>query len=212
MKTIRILIADDHPVVRMGTRLALSSERYLKCIGEAQDGNEILPLCADLHPDLLLLDLRMPNLTPVELVEQLRNRCPDLRIIILSAYGDDIYVKNLIAMGVAGFVLKDEMPQNLVQAIMTVMQGNTWFSRNVVRRLTEPEIVQLDGKGEFLLTEREWDVVKLLAKGYSNRMIAEELCFSESAVRFHLHNIYDKKGFHSRGEIVVWATQQYQLG
>ncbi len=127
---------------------------------------------------------------------------------MLTAYDDDAYVHGLVAAGVAGYVLKDEIEEAVVRAIRTVMQGDTWFSRTVVETLARAATSEAPPSTKPALTEREVEVLRLLARGYSNAHIAQELGISGPTVRFHLRNIYDKTGLQSRTEAVAWAIQQ----
>jgi len=137
----------------------------------------------------------------------LREHCPHVKVVVLTAYGNDNYVRG-VAGSVEGYVLKDEAPETVVQAIRAVMQGGIWFSKPIVEKLSRLASgkVLLDEKSA--LTKRELEVLRRLAQGYRNQRIAEELCISEPTVRFHLRNIYGKTGLHSRTEVVAWAIQQ----
>lgn len=208
MKKIHILIADDHPLIRVGIRATLSSEPGLTCVGEAKDGREILPLCTEFHPDLLLLDLRMPNLVPIKAVAQLRQQFPSLKILILSAFSDEVYIRNAIAMGVSGYILKDEMPDILGRAIKGVMQGDLWFSQSVKQKLTQDEKSNLQTGDAIQLTSREMDVLRLLAVGKTDQDIGEELCISKSTVRTHVQSILEKFECINRTQAVFEASRR----
>jgi len=160
------------------------------------------------NPDVLLLDLNMPGPTAFETVAYLREHCPQVKVVMLTAYDDDTYVHGLVAVGVAGYVLKDEIEEAVVRAIHTVMQGDTWFSRSVVEKLAQLANGEAPPVEKPALTKRELEVLKLVAQGYRNQRIAEELCISERTVRSHLRNIYDKIGVQSRTEAALWAMRQ----
>jgi DNA-binding NarL/FixJ family response regulator len=193
--------------MRAGIRATLAAEPDLALVGEAADGAEAQRLCRELEPDVLLLDLNMPGPSAFETVAFLREHCPQVKVVMLTAYDDDAYVHGLVAAGVAGYVLKDEIEEAVVRAIHTVMQGDTWFSRSVVEKLARPATREAPPVEKPALTKRELEVLKLVAKGYTNIQIGETLSISERTVRFHLQNIGDKIGVCSRVEAAVWAGQ-----
>lgn len=197
---IRVLLADDHPLIREGIGNTLLKNESLSLAGVATNGYEIAELAAELQPDVLLLDLHMPGPPPLETVSALRKDYPRTRVLVLSAYDDLVSVRALLRAGVSGYVLKDEAIETLVQAINTVVRGGIWFSQAVAQQLAQPVNVP-----EF--TERELDVLNILARGASNDRIANILMVTERTVRFHLKNIYRKIDVHSRGEAIVWAVR-----
>lgn len=202
--TIRVLIADDHPLLRAGLRDALSHAPDLALAGEAADGNETQRLCRALRPDVLLLDLRMPGPPPAATVAAVRACCPATQVLVLTAYRDPPYVREMTAAGVAGYLLKDEQPEAIVEAIRRAAAGGVWFSQAIVRQLARPH-AGADAVEGVALSSREQDVLRLVAGGKSNKAIAEELYIAEKTVRNHLTAIYDKLGVHDRAEAVVWA-------
>lgn len=204
---IKVIIADNHPIIRMGIIAALSIEKCIEVVGEAKNTSEILSICEICHPDLLLLDINMPNLLPIEIVGNLHHKFPDLRII-LTSNENDVNIRKFINWdNICGFINKNETPEILIQAILTAAKGGTWFDQQTVKKIVRQIYAQYDV--DNLLTDREWDIIFFLAKGFSNRRIAEKLCVSEAAVRFHLRNIYKKTNVQSRCEMVVWAIQRY---
>lgn len=196
----RVLLADDHPLIREGIGNTLRKSDGFALVGVAANTNELGDLVADLEPDVLLLDLHMPGPPPLETVVSLRRRFPQTRVLILSAYDDLVPVRALLRAGVSGYVLKDEAIETLVQAIKTVVGGGIWFSQAVARRLA-----QRRNAPEF--TDRELDVLNVLALGASNEHIAGKLAVTERTVRFHLKNIYRKIGVSTRGEAIAWAVR-----
>jgi len=206
MGKIRILLADDHPLVRSGIRATLEGEKGVKLVGEATDGHEAQALCAELAPDLLLLDLSMPGPSPLETIRFVRERCPNTRVLILTAYDDDTYVRGLMGNGVDGYLLKDEATEALIQAILAVVQGGTWFSRGVVQKFFEAP--EARDRSALAFTRREQEMLSGIARGWDNRRIAAEFDLAEQTVRNYISRIYDKLGLHSRAEVVVWARQQ----
>jgi len=204
---IRVLLADDHPLVRAGIRAILDAEPDLEVSGEAGDGHQTRRLAEQLRPDVLLLDLSMPGPPASETVQYLGERCPGLKVLVLTAYDDDAYVRGLMAAGAAGYVLKDEMPEAIVRAIRTVMSGDTWLSSSLVRKLVEGDAVESDTPKEPRLTDREMRVMRLVLAGKTDREIARELSLAERTVRYALRSVYDKLGVDSRVEAAVRAAQ-----
>lgn len=200
-KTIRILLADDHPLIRTGIRATLATEENLTLVGEATDGHETQQLSYELKPDVLLLDLNMPGPPPVETVSYLREHCPETKVIVLTAHNDDIYVRTLVASGVAGYILKDEAIEAVVRAIQAVIQGDGWFSWPVMEKLVHQGEDKLSSATEFNLTDRERQILRLIAQGKANSQIAKELHLSEQTVRNYVCRIYAEMGTNSRVEI-----------
>lgn len=196
----RILLADDHPLIREGIGNTLRKSEGLTLVGVATNGYEITGMVSDLQPDVLLLDLHMPGPPPLEIVMALHTDFPDTHVLVLSAYDDLVPVRALLRAGVSGYVLKDEAIGTLVQAIKTVVRGGIWFSQAIARRLAQPT-----NAPQF--TERELDVLNILASGASNEHIAGSLAVTERTVRFHLKNIYRKIDVNSRGEAIAWAVR-----
>ena len=204
-ESIRVLIADDHPLIRSGLCVALRSEPDIVVTGEASDGDEVQRQCASLQPDVLVLDVNMdgPPAVATATLTSVRELCPRTRVLILTAYDDDVYVRGLVLAGAMGYVLKDEAPEALVQAVRTVAQGGTWFSRSVVENLVLR--AERDERDAPLLTERESQIIRLIARGWDNARIAEELCLSEQTIRNYVSRLYGKIGVQTRAEAVVWG-------
>jgi len=202
-RPIRVVLADDHPVVRAGLRLTLTAEPDIVLAGEATSGDEARRLARELQPDVLLLDLSMPGPPAAETVVYLRERWPALRVLVLTAYDDDTYVRGLVAAGVAGYVLKDETAETLIQAIRSIVRGGAWFSQRVIDKFMHPGQPAPPAAPE--LTDRERQLLGLLTEGRDNARIAEALYLSEQTVRNYLSRLYTKLGVHTRTEAVIWA-------
>ncbi len=207
-KMIRVLLADDHPVVRAGIRTILAGAKDITLVGEATNGDEVRQQCAETSPDVLLLDLNMPGPPPAEIVSFLRQQSPGLRILVLTAYDDDVFVRGLIAIGVVGYMLKEEAPEIVVRAIRTVMQGDTWFSQRIMSKLTCWQAAENTAVTEADLSQREVEILKLLAQGWDNTRIADKLHLAEQTVRNRLSRMYAKIGASSRAEAIVWARER----
>jgi DNA-binding NarL/FixJ family response regulator len=205
--TIRVLLADDHALVRDGLRAGLLAEPDLCLVGEAADGHEAQRLCLEHRPDVLLLDLNMPGPSPFETVTLLREQCPETRVLALTAYDDDAYVRGLVGIGIAGYVLKDETIRTLVDAIRTVARGDPWFSQRVVAKVVS-STAETPGTTEgFSLTDRELEILRLIVAGKTEQEIGQALGIAERTVRYALRRIYDKLEVNSRIEAVVQAVR-----
>lgn len=206
---IRVLLADDHPLVRSGIRATLLGEGNIEVVGEATNGAEVQTLCADLHPDLLLLDLSMPGPSPLETISGVRELSPQTRVLVLTAYDDDAYVRSVMNVGVDGYLLKDEATEALVGAITSVVQGGTWFSRVVMQKFVDTRHGQ---EVSVTFTPRELELVSGIARGWDNRKLAVEFDLAEQTVRNYISRIYEKLGVRSRAEAVVWARKNGYAG
>jgi DNA-binding NarL/FixJ family response regulator len=207
MDTIRIVLADDHPVVRDGIRNRLSREQDLDVVGEAASGEETIRLARRLHPNVVLLDVAMPGPGAVPVMEALHREDPDVKVLVLSAFDDDEYVFGMLAAGATGYALKDEQLSTLVEAVRATARGEAWLSPRVATKVTHRAMGDADPIGESL-TEREREVLTLMAQGKENAEIAEELVVTERTVKFHVGNIYSKLGVTSRAAAVALAYQQ----
>ena len=204
---IRVLLADDHPLVRSGIRATLAEETDICIVGEATNGGEAVALCESHAPDVVLLDLSMPGPTPLVTIADLARVQPDVRVLVLTAYDDDAYVHGVVRAGVAGYLLKDEATEALVSAIHAVVKGGTWFSRAVVNKMfTVRPDEELDNR-VLELTARERELIEVIGRGWNNRRIAAEFDLAEQTVRNYVSRIYDKLSLRSRAEVVVWARK-----
>ena len=202
-ESISVLIADDHPLIRAGLCTALKNHPDIIIAGEASNGDEAQQQCVRLQPDVLVLDLNMDGPPAVATLSSVREQSPRTQVVILTAYDDDAYVRGLVLGGAMGYVLKDEAPEALVQAVRSVARGGTWFSRSLVENLVfRAERDESDGP---LLTGRESQIIRLIAQGWDNARIAEELCLSEQTIRNYVSRLYGKIGVQTRAEAVVWG-------
>ncbi|MEZ4663991.1 MAG: response regulator transcription factor [Caldilineaceae bacterium] len=205
---IRVLLIDDHPIVRSGIRMLLEQAGDILVVGEADRGDDALGLVKRLKPDVLLLDMEMPGKTGVEVARELKAASAPVRVLALSAYDDEQYILNLLAEGAVGYLTKEEALDTIVDAVHGVARGEEgWFSRRATARIASVHLKERN-KDPLQLTERETEVLNLLKKGWANSRIAEELFLSERTVRFHLTNVYDKLGVSSRAEAISWALTQ----
>lgn len=209
MEQIKILIADDHPVVREGLFAMLSREPDFKVVGEAKDGAEAVDKARRLNPDVVLMDLRMPEVDGVEAMRQIRSANPDIKFIILTTYSDDEYIFSGIEAGARAYLLKDAPREELFKAIRAVYKGESLIQPVVASRLIDrfTELSRKVPSGEQL-TERETEILQLMAKGAANKEISAQLSISESTVKTHISNIFQKLGVNDRTEAVTQALKR----
>ncbi|MCC6168562.1 MAG: response regulator transcription factor [Caldilineaceae bacterium] len=208
MSEIRVLLVDDHPIIRSGIRMLLEQASDIVVVGETDRGDTVLALVERLKPDVLLLDMEMPGKSGVEVAGELQAAGASVRILVLSAYDDDQYISSLLAKGAVGYLTKDQAPGAIVEAVRGVARGEEgWFSRRAAAQIAA--LARKETTHSMLdLTEREEEVLKMLAQGWTNTRIANEMSVSERTVRFHLSNIYDKLGVSSRAEAIAWALRR----
>ena len=215
--TVRILIADDHPIVRDGLKKLLLLEDDFEVIGEAGDGREVLDRVQELDPDVLLLDLRMPNLDGLSTLQALQQSNRRTRVIVLTASEDKNEFVQAMKLGCSGIVLKQTAPDLIVKSIRKVHAGEIWLDSHttaaVMRQFqtgTETGGSPTGGKGRERspLSAREREIVALVAQGYKNKEMAEKMFISEQTVKNHLHNIFDKLGVSDRLELALYAIHK----
>ncbi len=209
MTPIRILIADDHAIVRKGIRVLLATERDLQVVGEAGDGNEAVERAQALEPDVILMDLVMPNMDGIEATRQITAQQPQTRVLVLTSFAADDKVFPAIKAGALGYLLKDSTPQALVQAIHQVYRGEPSLEPTIARKvLTEITAPPKDPLTQDPLTERELAILRLVAQGHSNREIAERLVIADMTVRTHVSNILGKLHLASRTQAALYALRE----
>jgi DNA-binding NarL/FixJ family response regulator len=209
MASVRVVLADDHPIVRAGIRDLLSSAPDIAVVGEAGDGRGALQRVAELAPDVLLLDMELPDQTGIDVMRALKESGAAVRVLALSAYDDEQYIRGVLSHGAAGYITKEEALDTIVEAVRGAARGEEgWLSRRAAARMAEWSR-RIDQPGNQALTPRETEVLRLLGRGWSNDEIARELTISERTVRFHLTNAYDKLGLGSRSQAIAWALKQH---
>lgn len=211
--SIKVVIIDDHPLVREGLRKILELEEDIEVIDEAGDGQGAINLARKLKPDVILMDINMPGTNGVEATKIIKRDLPQIGIIALTIHEDEEYVLELVKAGVSGYVLKDIAPAKLVETIRTVAAGNSVIDPSITRtvfaelnRLTRHR--RLYGE-EKVLTKREMDILHLITQGKSNKEIAGELCISEKTVKNHITNIFRKFHVDDRTQAVLYAIKHH---
>lgn len=206
---IRVAIADDQALVRSGFRMILDARPDLEVVGEAEDGEQAVELVRELQPDVLLLDVRMPNLDGIEATRRIVADDSPTRILILTTFDLDDYVHDAVRAGASGFLLKDVRPAELVDAIRLVASGNALLTPNALERLLErygtPKPSAPGGTALPALTEREREILQLVAEGLSNAEIAARLVLSETTIKTHISNLLRKLGVRDRVQAVIAA-------
>ncbi|MCX8068054.1 MAG: response regulator transcription factor [Anaerolineae bacterium] len=206
--TIRVLLADDHPTLRLGLRVLLDREPDIEVVAETESGEEALAKILALQPDVAVLDCQLPGLSGPEVAREIQRRGLPVRVLALSAYRYEHYIRGMLEAGAVGYLLKEEAPEAIVEAIRAAARGGMYFSPGVA------DLVRavLEGKGPAKLTDREREVLRLMAEGLSNKEIALRLGLSERTAAFHVSNVLQKLGAASRTEAVVRAKERGIVG
>jgi len=203
---IRVLLADDHHIVRAGIRQLLESARDLQVIAEAGDGEEAQVLIGKHKPDVAVLDIQMPNASGIEVTRWVRSHLPEVGVLILTAYDDDPYVMAVLQAGANGYVLKTAKADELIQSVRDVHEGKSALDPSITRKLMSNIFKATESKPVESLTDRELDVVRLAAKGFTNKAIGVQLGISDRTVQGHLAHIFAKLQANSRTEAVMRAV------
>ncbi len=207
---IRVVLIDDHTVVRKGIRVLLEQEPDIEVVAEAEDGLKGVDVCVEYEPDVVVLDMALPLLSGVEAARKIREKVPGARILILSMYDDEEYILDSFKVGVSGYILKDVVVSDLVSAVQSVYRGSTFLSPSVSeklrRQLQEGQTRGGSKQGPAKLTSRERQILKLIAEGYTSKQISEILKISFKTVQTHRAHIMEKLGVHSTAELTRYAV------
>jgi DNA-binding NarL/FixJ family response regulator len=211
VEKIRILLADDHTLMRSGIRALLEDEPGLTIIGEAEDGRSAVAQACRLEPDVVIMDIAMPLLNGLEATRQIKQQCPHVRVLILSMHENEEYIRQVLEAGAMGYILKDAAARELISAIRSVYRGEAVLSPAVTRLVIEDYLrwggtrPQEEADG---LSPREREVLQLIAEGYTSKQIAEILSISIKTVQAHRNNLMGKLDLHDRGELIKYAIQK----
>ncbi len=212
MKPLRILLGDDHTLVRQGVRKIIEENKQWTVIGEAQDGRELVRKALDEEPDLIIIDVAMPLLNGIEATRQIMRKLPAARILVLTMHADEAYIIQALQAGARGYLLKDSADVELVRAVTAVSEGKSFFSPNVAAIMLDDYVRHLAEKGITdrydTLSEREREVFQLVAEGHSNKEVANLLCVSPATVETHRAHILQKLDLHSTAELVLYAVRR----
>lgn len=212
MKKLRILLADDHTVMRAGLRILLERQPNLEVVGETENGRQTVELSASLKPDVLVMDVGMPILNGIEATKQIVDQRPATAVVILSMYSDEAYVMRALKAGARAYLLKDSAAADLISAIDAVSQGKSFFSPKVSRILAEDYVRVLKQRGAVdsyeLLTSREREILQLLTEGKTNKAVATVLNISLYTVETHRSHILQKLNLHNSAELVLYAVRK----
>jgi DNA-binding NarL/FixJ family response regulator len=210
MDTIRVLLAEDHTIVRKGLRSLLDREVGIKTVGEAEDGREAVREAEKLQPDVVVMDIAMPGLNGLEATRQIKKRFPEIKIIILTVHANEEYVLQTLRAGASGYLVKKAAPADLIEAIQAVYKGDSFLSPSISKTVIDEYIRQAETKSERdiiygKLTNREREVFQLIIEGHKNREIANLLYVSIKTVETHKAHIMDKLNVHSTAELIRYA-------
>lgn len=212
MSAVQVLLADDHGVLRKGVRFVLQADPEIRIVGEAGDGREAVRMAEELHPDVVIIDIAVPNLNGIDATAQITRRERKVGVIILSMYSDEEYLLRALSAGARGYLLKDEAEPDLIRAVRAVAAGRPFFSPAIVEMLLDDYIQRLQREGlqdtYDLLTEREREVLQLLAEGKTNKEVATMLNLGVSTVETHRLNLMQKLDLHNTAELVAYAVKK----
>jgi two-component system response regulator NreC len=212
MKQIRILLADDHTVMRRGLRFLLESHPEFGVVAEASDGRQAVEQATATEPDVAVLDIAMPNLSGIEAAQRIHTALPNTAIVILSMHSDEGYVLRALKAGAKGYLLKDSAEGDLIDAIQSVYEGRTFFSPEITKMLMEDYVREIRNRGAEdsydLLTSREREILQLLVELKSNKEIAYLLNLSLYTIETHRRNLHEKLNLHSLPELILYAVRK----
>jgi DNA-binding NarL/FixJ family response regulator len=209
--SIRVLLADDHKIVRQGLRALLEKQKDIEVVAEAEDGRTAVRLAAEMAPDVIIMDITMPNLNGVEAAKQILDKSPDIKIIALSIHSDAMFVTEMLKSGAAGYLLKDCAFEELVRAIRTVLDKKTYLSPSISGVVVDDyihRITKTDFEGAEAISDREREVLQLMAEGNSTKQIAQKLHISIKTVETHRRQIMNKLDIHTIAELTKYAIRK----
>lgn len=211
MERLRIILAEDHETVREGLKLIVNSQSDMEVIGEASNGSAAIKLARELAPDIVVMDISMPEMNGLKATKKLKQLCPDVKILTLTRHTDDAYLQQLIQAGASGYVLKQSAPTELIRAIHAISAGKSYLDPALTNKVLggyASRAASLRGEKKSDLTDREAEVLRMIAWGYSNKEIAAKMEISVKTVEAHKANAMQKLDMRSRIDIVRYAILQ----
>ena len=212
MSMIRVLLAEDHTIVRKGLRSLLDAEADIQVVGEAENGREAIDKVEQLLPDIVVMDITMPGLNGLEATRQIKKRFPDVQILILTVHTSEEYVLQILRAGASGYLVKQAAPTELISAIQAASRGEAFLSPTISKKVVEDYVqragVTVESDSFQKLTAREREVLQLIAEGYSTREIAEQLHISIKTAETHRAHLIEKLGIHSTAELTQYAIRK----
>ncbi len=206
-KRIRILLADDHTVLRAGLRALLSAQGDLEVVGEASDGAEAIRLAQALHPDVVVMDIGMPGVNGIDATARIKRDLPGAKVLILSMHDDRGYLRQVLRAGASGYVLKKAADTELLAAIRAAARGEVFLDPSLAKTLVEEVIEPTPSQDETALSDREREVLRLIAHGHTNQQVADRLCIGVKSVETYKARLMEKLGLKGRAELVRYALQ-----
>ncbi len=208
-RTLRVVLVDDHPVVRQGTKDILESRGHVAVVGEAGNSLDAVQVIGREHPDIAILDIRLPGESGIDLITRLSHEYPETKLLILSAYGDRDYLRAAMAAGVAGYLLKSAPDEEILDAVYAVMSGAIVIDRSLALGMRDTgDAGAVEARSGSLLSARELEVVRLVTQGLSNKAIADAIGISRRTVETHVRHIFDKLGVNSRTQLSLVACER----
>ncbi len=211
MAIITYIIADDHKVFRQGLRYALNSDSALKCIGEAENGIQLLQLLGSITPDVVLLDMKMPEMDGMEATKAIKEKYPAAKIIVLTMYDDENFVLHMLDMGVNGYLIKNAEPEEIIRAIYTVQENDYYFndmvSKLMLKTIVKKKQLQQRTKDNIQLNDKEKDILRLICSEHTNAEIAEKVFLSQRTVEGIRSSLLEKIGVRNTAGLVVYAVK-----
>lgn len=209
-KKIRVLLADDHAILRSGVRLLLEAEPNIEVVGEALDGNQALALVEQLNPDVVLMDIAMPGMDGLEATRRIKAQWPEVAVLVLTMHRSEEYFFEMLKLGASGYLLKGAQPEELINAVQTVARGEIFLYPSMAGKLVRDYVSRAGGDSTLdpALSPRENEILRLLVDGFDTKEIAEKLVVSISTVHTHRNNLMRKLGLNSRRELIQYARQK----
>lgn len=205
---IRVIIADDHPVVRKGIRAMLEMQPEVTILGEASNGTEALEKCRELRPDIILLDISMPEMNGLEVAGRMKDTSPNTKVILLTMHEEEEYFFHALSVGASGYMVKGDRAEDLVSAILSVAQGGVYLQPSLAKELVGDYLRSKASNAYEGLTQREGEVLLLIAEGLTNKQIGERLYISVTTVQTHRANLMEKLNLHSQADLIKYAIRK----